>query len=64
MTKTGDLDRCMHCHRRISFGPYYIQKGVTVKRWTHKEGIRSCLSKPEGWQGEWPKATPLVAGEG
>ncbi len=59
MAKKGDLDRCLHCGRRISFGPYYFRKGKTVKYWTHREGLRSCLTKPMNWEGEWPKAEPV-----
>jgi hypothetical protein len=59
MPKRDDLDTCRYCRRRISFGPYYVEKGVTVKHWTHKEGLRSCLTKPANWEGPWPKAMPV-----
>lgn len=61
MAKTSDLDTCLHCRRQISFGPYYFKKGKVEKRWTHPEGMMNCSTKPEGWVGEWPKATPLIA---
>lgn len=58
MATIGDTSTCAHCDRRISFGHYFIAKGMSVKRWTHAEGSMSCLTKPQSWVGEWPKATP------
>ena len=58
MPKKGDLDTCLFCDRRITYGPYYFAKGKAVKKWTHEEGTVTCLTKPENWEGEWPKALP------
>lgn len=60
MAKSGDLDTCLHCRRQISYGPYHFKDRKVTKRWTHEEGTIKCLTKPEGWIGEWPSATPLI----
>jgi hypothetical protein len=59
MPKKGDLDLCLYCRRRITYGPYFYRKGKVKKRWTHSYAMRSCLTKPERWKGKWPKAKPL-----
>ena len=60
MPKKGDLDTCLHCGRRITYGRYYFRKGKAVKKWTHPEGTTKCLTKPTEWRGEWPTATPVT----
>lgn len=61
MPKRGDLNVCLFCDRLIAYDLYYYSKGRAIEKWAHKEGTMSCLTKPEGWVGEWPRATPTHA---
>ncbi len=59
MPKKGDLDTCLHCRQRITYGRYYTGKGKSKKRWMHEGWMITCPTKPANWKGEWPKAKPL-----